>query len=382
MLGPARAPETKPAAAGTRNLPEGEWIADGVYRIRHVIPAGTLIGQISLTDEPVGEMTPWGAAEPALFLDLETTGLAGGTGTYAFLAGLGRFVKGDFAVDQVFLATPSAERAWLEAVEELIAPAEGFVSYNGKRFDMPLLETRTVLQRKRPDWRDLPHLDLLHLARGFWKRTLPTCRLADVERYILGLEREGSDVPGALVPELYRLFLEDGNAAPLEGVFYHNKMDILSLAALRSHMGTLIGGDGGTDGERVAAGDLWFRRGQPDRARAIWDRACTSGNCAPALERLADLARKRRDWKEAAELWERALPFTPSPIEVFVELAKVYEHRTRETERALEMTDRALETLMEQRAFMGPSWRRTRQELLHRRDRLTRKLAQTAKTIP
>jgi tetratricopeptide (TPR) repeat protein len=203
-----------------------------------------------------------------------------------------------------------------------------------------------------------------------------------VERHILGLEREGADVPGALVPELYRLFLQDGNAAPLKGVFYHNKMDILSLAALRSHLGTLIRGGEGTEGERVAAGDLWFRRGRPDRAREIWSLACASGNCTPALERLAELARRRRDWKEAAELWERALPLTKRPVEVFVELAKIYEHRTKETERALKMTDRALEALMERRAFMGSSWRRTRQELLHRKNRLERKMARTDKISP
>ncbi len=375
MLGPSQSPEKKRKTANVRNLPEGEWVNDGVYRIRSVIPAGNRIGQIPLGDDPPKNMDPWGAAEPALFLDLETTGLAGGTGTYAFLAGLGRFRNRAFVIDQIFLTTPSAEKAWIGAVENLINEAGGFVSYNGKRFDMPLLETRTVLQGQRPDWSGLPHLDLLHLARSFWKRTLPSCRLADVERHILGLEREGTDVPGALVPELYRLFLEDGNTAPLEGVFYHNRMDILSLASLRTHLALLMEGRHGAPREQVAAGDLWFRKGHHEQAREIWDGVCSSGHCAPALERLAKLAKKRRDWEEAAALWEKALPHTQRPVEDHVELAKIYEHRTKDLSRALKMTDRALEILKEHRAFGGASWRQTRQDLRHRRERLKRKLA-------
>lgn len=376
MLGPAKQPRKEAPAKGPRNLPAGEWIAEGVYRIRHSYPCKTLIGNAPLADEeaPMDHLEHWGATEPSLFLDLETTGLAGGTGTYAFLAGLGRFEENQFVVDQIFLSTPAAEGAWLEVVEHLITPSSGFVTYNGKRFDVPLLETRHILQRRSPSWDGNSHLDLLHLARAFWKRTLPTCRLADVERHILGLEREGTDVPGALVPELYRLFLEDGNALPLNGVFYHNRMDILSLAALRTRLAFLLDGEDGDERERIAAGDLWFRRGHHERAGQIWDRACRSGKCAPALERLADLARKRQDWEEAAALWEKALPLTSRPIEVLVELAKVFEHRTKETAKALKMTERALEIVMERRAFMGPSWRGEREALLHRADRLNRKL--------
>lgn len=376
MLGPAKPPCKKAPAKTPGNLPPGEWLAEGVYRIRHSYPCETLIGAAPLADgkAPTVNLEPWGADEPSLFLDLETTGLAGGTGTYAFLAGLGRFEENRFVVDQLFLTTPACEEAWLEEIENLMPPSCGFVSYNGKRFDLPLLETRFVLQRKQPSWNGNSHLDLLHLARAFWKRSLPTCRLADVERYILELEREGTDVPGALVPELYRLFLKDGDAAPLGGVFYHNRMDILSLAALRTRLAFLLDGEEGSARERVAAGDIWFRRGHYDRAGQIWDRTCRSDMCAPALERLADLARKRQNWVEAANLWEKALPFSTRPVEILVELAKIFEHRTKETDKALEMTEKALVIVMERRAFMGSAWRPTREALLHRRGRLTGKI--------
>jgi uncharacterized protein YprB with RNaseH-like and TPR domain len=171
----------------------------------------------------------------ALFLDTETTGLAGGTGTVAFLVGLARFVDGVLCIEQLIVPELGQERPVLSRLAERIAAASCVITYNGKSFDWPLLRTRFVLCRMPVP--ALPaHIDLLHAARSVWKQRMPSVRLTDVEREILHFERQ-DDIPGAEIPARYFEFLRGGSAEHLAPVLEHNQNDVIALAAL---LGALI----------------------------------------------------------------------------------------------------------------------------------------------
>jgi uncharacterized protein YprB with RNaseH-like and TPR domain len=167
------------------------------------------------------------------FLDTETTGLAGGSGTCAFLIGVGRITPTGFRVRQYFMRDFDEEASALAALEEDLAGAETLVTYNGKTFDLPLLETRFRMSRRKPPFAKLPHLDLLHGARRLWRLRYESCKLTALESEVLGMEREG-DVPGFLIPPIYFDFVRNGLADRLAPVFHHNALDIVSLACLTS----------------------------------------------------------------------------------------------------------------------------------------------------
>jgi len=167
------------------------------------------------------------------FLDTETTGLAGGSGTCAFLIGVGRITPKGFRVCQYFMRDFAEEASSLSALEEDLASATTLVTYNGKTFDLPLLETRFRMARKKPHFMKLPHLDLLHGARRLWRLRYESCKLTALEAEVLGIEREG-DVPGFLIPPIYFDFVRNGIADQLAPVFHHNALDIVSLACLTS----------------------------------------------------------------------------------------------------------------------------------------------------
>ena len=148
-------------------------------------------------------------------MDVETTGLVGGTGTYVFLVGLGTFEDSAFHLRQFFLAGLGGERAMLAAVAEVLAGCRALVSFNGRWFDLPLLETRLTLSRLPALHQGLPHLDLLYPARRLYRRRLPSCRLVSLEEALLGLERE-DDIPGCAIPALYFDYVRRGEAGPCE----------------------------------------------------------------------------------------------------------------------------------------------------------------------
>jgi uncharacterized protein YprB with RNaseH-like and TPR domain len=169
--------------------------------------------------------------DEVLFIDAETTGLSAATGTVAFLVGVG-FVRDDqFVVQQFFLPDYPDEAAQLEAIAELVGEYTAVCSFNGKCFDLPLLETRYIMQRRQSPFGEMLHLDLLHSSRRFWRQRLPDVTLQTLEKHLLGLYRHG-DTPGYMIPQLYFDFLRDGRAEPLHGVFLHNQLDIVSLLFL------------------------------------------------------------------------------------------------------------------------------------------------------
>jgi hypothetical protein len=327
----------------------------------------------------------------AAFIDVETTGLAGGTGTYVFLVGLGSFEParprggdGSFRLRQFFLADLPGERAMLAAVAAALTGCRALVSFNGLRFDLPLLETRLTLSRLPALPPGLPHLDLLYPARRLYRRRLPSCRLASLEEALLALERD-DDVPGWAIPALYFDYARRGEAGPLRAVFRHNALDILSLVALLAHLGQTIGGDPPADPDDCVALARWDEtEGRLADAGRLYAAALDGGadgeGRALALRRLARLHRRVGRWEDAARLWREEAESGGAPerrLEALIELAKLEEHRRRDYAAAEAVTRRAL-ALAELLTLRGggrtiPSLRR--EALEHRLWRLRRRLA-------
>jgi uncharacterized protein YprB with RNaseH-like and TPR domain len=290
-------------------------------------------------------------ASRTVFLDTETTGLAGGTGTVPFLVGLGWFEGGGFRIEQYFMRDYDEERALLTALNGALEPFQYLVSYNGKAFDLGLLSTRFTLARMRNPFEGVPHLDLLHTARRLWKRRLSDCSLASIEREIVGFARE-NDVPGFIIPHLYFEYLNTGDAGPLAAVFRHNQWDILSLAALTVVTGQIF------DRPQEHLGHpldfLSLGRAMENRFRHGEAAACYSAALEHMLEpedrgealfRLGQAWKRLGQWEKAVGAWENAaehMPFSTAPYE---ELAKYYEHRTQDFSKALAWTERALERI-------------------------------------
>ncbi|HOV59638.1 MAG TPA: ribonuclease H-like domain-containing protein [Candidatus Hydrogenedentes bacterium] len=224
--------------------------------VRHEYPVTTRHGDLEL--ETILRFSPesaaWIADDPALcamdwgetlFIDTETTGVAGGAGTVCFLIGVGKFVPdGMFRLDQCFMRDFDDEEAMLDFLDEEYPAPSALVSYNGKSFDLPLLRNRHVQHRMSFPWRNTPHFDLVHAVRRLWKRRIEDCSLASVERQLLGVIRTG-DVPGYQIPRLWLDFLVRRDPRPLRPVLYHHRFDILSLVTLSGRLAEgLLGRDG------------------------------------------------------------------------------------------------------------------------------------------
>jgi uncharacterized protein len=316
---------------------------------------------------------------PFGFLDLETTGLSGGPRTLAFLVGCAWFDDDQAFVTRQFLLTRHAdERMLLEAVAEELARAGALVSFNGKSFDAPLLEGRYLFHRLTWRGRELPHVDVLHPARRFWKRPVTgarafsldgargrqaseesNCSLQALEREIVGSRRVG-DVPGFEIPGRYFQFVRSRDARPLEAVLEHNRLDLLTLAALTARLLHLTRGgpDGVTDPrEALALGHVYARSGLDDRARASYRRAidrCRSPRGAydpiriDALRAMALACRRARQYEEAAACWRALLDVRgcPAPIarEATEALAIYHEHRVHDLAAAKTFALQSLES--------------------------------------
>lgn len=217
------------------------FVAEETYPPDHAHGDLSLSSFLDLDSELLAEVGREDAlAEIALrrscFIDTETTGLSGGTGTMAFVVGLGFFDDEGFQVQQYFLRDPGDEPAMIEALEELLPTFEALVSFNGRAFDVPIIENRFILARRPPPAQDLPHLDLLHPARRLWRYQLDSCALTSLERAVLGVRREQADVPSGEIPYLYRDYLRTGDAREMKRVLYHNKIDIVSMVTLAARL--------------------------------------------------------------------------------------------------------------------------------------------------
>ena len=313
------------------------------------------------------------------FLDTETSGLSGGTGTFAFLVGAGHFVNGEFVLQQFFMRDPSEESALLEGLSQFLASAQALVTFNGKAFDAPLLVTRYTLHGIPVPFKDFAHLDLLPLARRLWRDRLESRALKFLEENILLAPRTVEEVPGYEIPYIYFDYLRDGDARPLKGVFYHNAMDVVAMAALLSHTAKMLedpfheGIEHGLD--VIALAKLYEDLGQWDTAARLFERGLEKGiseeNFAETVRRLSVLQKRRGDFDEAIRLWEEAA--NNGHIYAFVELAKYYEHKQRDAKSAMKWTKSAQKQIEKSDlpVYVQKYWI---EELTHRRQRLETKL--------
>ncbi len=281
------------------------------------------------------------------FLDTETSGLSGGTGTYAFLIGVARFVEDQFILRQFFMRDPSEEPALLEGLADFLAPCEALVTFNGKAFDAPLLTTRFTLHQIPVPYKSYSHLDLLPLARRLWRDRLESRALKYLEEHVLGFTRSSEEVPGYEIPWLYFDYLRTGDVRPLAGVFYHNAMDVTAMAALLAHMNDMLEHpyDGRVEHglDFVALGKLFEDLGHLEQAARLFERGLESpmdeSDFHVAVKRLSILQKRRGDYAEAVRLWQNAAK--AGHIYAHVELAKYHEHKTRDIKTALKWTKSA-----------------------------------------
>lgn len=286
-----------------------------------------------------------------LFFDAETTGLAGGSGTYIFLAGCGYFVENKFIIKQFFMRDFPEELKMLLAVSKLAAQFDSIISFNGKSYDWPLLKSRFTLNRIEHPITDPLHFDLLHASRRIWKNCLTDCSLGTIERSVLEVFRNG-DIPSYLIPQMYFEYLRSRDARPLLPVFYHNKIDILSLVSLtiklhqihqsplhnlskRSELLTLAHHyENMNQWERIVPIYLTLLKNETDSVQKK-DIAIKLGYCYKRLGLN----------QQAAELWQTILKEGNFRIEPYEELAKYYEHHVNDLERAQQIVQTALNNI-------------------------------------
>jgi len=349
--------------------PPEQHLQEDALRLILPNPAGSVA-------EKVADPSQW------LFLDTETTGLCGGTGTYPFLIGIAWWDAGGLEVEQFFMREHSEEHSVLVALAERMAERPVLVSFNGKSFDWPLLETRYRMTRKIQVPLIEAHLDFLHPARNLWRLRLGTARLAELERTVLGWNR-GVDVLSELIPSLYFDFLRGGPPEPLVPIFYHNQMDLRGLAGLSARVLSLL-----ADAENHSSDALELfglsriceRRGQSARARVLFQRSI-DGELPPekkcvARRSLAIMAKREGDFAQACELWESMLGNSREGLEAYEQLAIYYERRAGAPQEALSVTKKALAELRRSNrhgAVAAGVYKRSRQRFERRLERLERK---------
>jgi len=330
-----------------------DWDADerhGRPRVGDCVPESA--APLALFDPKLAPIADW--ASRVVFFDIETTGLSGGAGTLAFLAGCGWFDQGTFRVRQFLLCGPAGERAMLDALGHIFEEASLLVTFNGRSFDVPVMDMRWSFHRRQSPVLDVPHFDMLPPARRLWgtlrgmrpagaSSADPTgCSLGELERAVLGFHRL-SDVPGFEIPARYFAFLRYGDASALTGVLEHNQHDLVSLAVLAAHALRL--GAEGSDGcrdprEQFGLGRLYERANDHERAVRAYTLAAASSDRwlrAHALARLAVLMRREGRHDESARAWGGVLEaggadrlMTPLERRAAESLAIHHEHRARD----------------------------------------------------
>ena len=367
----------------------------GFYLVRHDFPLDTCQGAmelgaaldvmpehiaVSACDEELQEFN----AASAIFVDTETTGLAGGAGTTAFLIGVGYFLDNVFRLDQCFMRDFDDEEPMLAYLDPLFQRAETIVSFNGKSFDIPLLRTRFIANRLPFRLNSTSHFDLVHAVRRIWKLRLKDCSLGSIERHVLGIHRH-DDVPSYEIPQIWFDFLRSRDARDLPRVFSHHRNDILSLVSLTALLAHCIDQPHATTAlhhaeDHLSLVRLHFRGKRFEdviaHAERLLDGDLNATVRRECLDLLAQAAKRTQDWTRMEDAWTLMAREYPNDVAPRLELAKHYEHRTRDLHAACRVCEEALQAI-EARASLrsddGPElWQA--QALQHRLDRIRRKL--------
>lgn len=308
-----------------------------------------------------------------LFLDTETTGLSGGAGTVAFEIGVGFIDERGMVIRQYVMREYSEEAAMLSEIASLLRRTDTIVSFNGKTFDLPLLESRMVIHRIRLPVTQMPHVDLLHAARRVYKLRLKRCSLAALETAVLGQTRQ-DDLPGAQVPQRYFDYVRTREFALLEDVLRHNFDDVKSLACLTGHLCAVFREPGklAHPEDLFSVGRTLMRGGRTQQARACFKILGHSTLSAQAHMHLAASYKKEKEWAEAVETCQRMIAQGAGGVWPYIELAKYYEHIARDNERALAYANGALHYTLNVAPLWGADEQQTAQ-IRRRIDRLRRK---------
>lgn len=361
-LGAAQAPRVKDCAASLESVVAGEELAGPQGRFfisRSIFNTSDFHGHAR-----IGDLVRPGMAavaflagaeglkglniEDALFLDTETTGLAGGTGTFPFLIGLGWFEAGGFITHQLFARDFSEEPAMLACLCELASRRKFLVTFNGKAYDLNLLATRFILNRSQDPLSVMPQCDLLHPSRRIYSHRLENVRLVTLEASVLGVRR-GQDVPGHEIPQRYFDWLRRRDGRLVADVFRHNRLDILSMASLLKHLTDLVAGRPAANshhGDLLSVAKLHCDRG--DLAGAVRILKPLTGSGQPgvgqrARKSLSMIHKQTRRWQDAVSVWKEMIALDPDDVFAAEELAKWYEHHVREIGPAVEIVAGILE---------------------------------------
>ncbi|MGQ9509154.1 MAG: ribonuclease H-like domain-containing protein [Thermodesulfobacteriota bacterium] len=341
----------------------------GEMTLSEILSIPTYPAYLLLKDERLKELD----FRKALFLDTETTGLSGGTGTFAFMIGLGFFQGDGFVIQQLFMRDYSEERASLSIFKEILDSYPFLVTFNGKLYDIPLLETRFILSHLITKIREIPNLDLLYPARRIWRGAYENCRLITLESRLLGIERE-DDIPSEWIPSLYFEYLRTRDARRIYRVFYHNQMDLLTMVALAGRIHLIYHNPHAAQPrkgvEHFSLGKLFWDHGEREKAIPCFEIAlkrCEDELAWDVMRWLAMAFKKTGQIERAQALWEEMLTW-PDPKDIFpyVELAKYYEHRRQDLKKAIHYVEEALRRV-------SPDRHRDIELLLRRRQRLVQK---------
>ncbi len=380
---PAPAAVPEPGRPAAEDSPESFLVKDFSYSLEGRYGKVRLGGWLSLQPGSLAVIAgddAFAAVDPSrvVFFDSETTGLSGGTGTVPFMLGFGWFAEQSFQVRIFVLLDIDREGEFLDGAARFLE-GQGFaaaVTYNGKAFDFPLLETRYILQRRPFPFRDMPHLDFLFPARTIWRNTFDSRKLGYLGEMLLGLSRE-DDVDGADIPALYFSFLRSRAFLLLEPVVEHNAMDLVGLAAVVL-LGALYLDDcslTGDAGEIFGLGRLCERAGLLEKAEEFYKaaRAASARDDVAALaaRRLSVLLKKKKLYGEALELWQQLA--RGHDVQAQRELSVHFEHRQRDFALALTYVEKALAE-----GQLTPARQR---EMEKRLERLRKKIAQLEEKI-
>ena len=320
------------------------------------MPIGTMHGEVSLIAEK--EIPALFSLEfsnkdihseigDIVFVDIETSNLSFGAGSFVFLIGLCFFSDNAVRTELLFIDHPGAEKALLDIFSSKISTFSVISSYNGKSFDLPFLRNRCLFHGTDPDFMDKSHIDLLHYARRFWKLRIESCRLSDIERLILKHQRKESEIPGWMVPQIYFDFLSQKDPRMLEGIFYHNKDDVLSLAALFVYINRFLKQTNlseETDGKDfLSLAQVYEKKNEITQAIVCYQQGldiCKDTTILPHFYwRYGLLFKKTGDFSKALAAWEKSA--SNNHIPSCIELSMYYEHQMRDPQTALQWAEKA-----------------------------------------
>jgi uncharacterized protein YprB with RNaseH-like and TPR domain len=369
---------------------DGTWHTNNagkVFIMKKTIPFGTPHGIIQFSENiSVGPILDLSGQihqnnlhiSDIIFLDIETTSLSIGAGSFAFLVGLCYFSIEGITTNLLFIEKPNDECALLAFLDNKLSQYSIISTYNGKSFDIPLLKNRYIMHRLQ--FSSLPkyHLDLLYFTRKIWKTRLKTCKLSEIEREILRFTRSDDDIPSWLIPQIYFDYLDQKSPPILEGVFYHNKIDVLSLAALFQYINQFITDSGNMDGiegtDLTSLARIYQQQEKLELSSFYYQFGIKKGfsteNSANIYRNFGLVNKKQGKWGEAIYQWKLAAE-NKDHISC-IEIAKYFEHKEKSYYQALEWTNRAMEIVNQ--IYLKGTKDKLKSKIEYRKQRLIRKM--------